>query len=186
MIMKPQDLIGKSFNLLTILESAQRKGGRSYFKCKCTCGTICTVQYSRLARGDTKSCGCLNHKRGILHPAFSGIGEISHSWWRKHVLRQTISGKWHGRHLVTVTIQEAWELFLKQEKTCALTGILLKFTSPNFENTASLDRIDSSKPYILGNIQWVHKDINLMKQVLSQERFIELCCTVSSFQSKNK
>ena len=40
--------------------------------------------------------------------------------------------------------------------------------------TASLDRIDSSKGYVPGNIQCVHKDINALKTDFSEERFLEL------------
>lgn len=47
------------------------------------------------------------------------------------------------------------------------------------EGTASLDRIDSSRGYVEGNVQWVHKDVNFMKQALSQERFVELCTLVA-------
>jgi hypothetical protein len=42
-------------------------------------------------------------------------------------------------------------------------------------STASIDRIDSSKGYILGNIQWVHKDVNFMKRTYSQEYFVKMC-----------
>lgn len=37
----------------------------------------------------------------------------------------------------------------------------------------SLDRVDSSKGYIRGNIQWVTKRINWMKGDLSMEEFLE-------------
>ena len=43
------------------------------------------------------------------------------------------------------------------------------------EQTASFDRIDNSKGYEVGNIQWVHKEINMMRGTLSVDRFIELC-----------
>jgi len=33
--------------------------------------------------------------------------------------------------------------------------------------------------YIKGNVQWVLKDINMMKQQYSQSRFIELCKMVT-------
>jgi hypothetical protein len=41
--------------------------------------------------------------------------------------------------------------------------------------TASLDRIDSSKGYVIDNVQWLHRDINMMKQRFSQEYFINIC-----------
>jgi hypothetical protein len=39
----------------------------------------------------------------------------------------------------------------------------------------SVDRIDSLRGYVEGNVQWVHKKINIMKNVYSQEEFIILC-----------
>jgi len=44
---------------------------------------------------------------------------------------------------------------------------------------ASLDRIDSSIGYVNDNVQWVHKDINMMKRIYTQEYFIYLCKLVS-------
>jgi hypothetical protein len=48
------------------------------------------------------------------------------------------------------------------------------------KNTASLDRIDSSRGYIEGNVQWVHKMANMCKQHYSQKRFIDMCIAVSN------
>lgn len=39
----------------------------------------------------------------------------------------------------------------------------------------SIDRIDSSVGYVEGNMQWVHKDVNRMKQEFSESYFIETC-----------
>lgn len=47
--------------------------------------------------------------------------------------------------------------------------------------TASLDRIDSSKGYIEGNVQWVHKRINKMKLDDSDTEFIEWCRLIADF-----
>jgi hypothetical protein len=62
---------------------------------------------------------------------------------------------------------------------CSLSGQPLTI-GMNRYNTASIDRIDSSKGYIEGNIQWVHKDINFMKRTYSQEYFVQMCKLVSN------
>jgi hypothetical protein len=73
-----------------------------------------------------------------------------------------------------------WALYLAQERRCALSGNDIEFRSNIYDGTgytsgsASLDRIDSDKGYIEGNVQWVHKHVNLMKRSLSQEAFIDL------------
>ena len=63
---------------------------------------------------------------------------------------------------------------------CALSGVKLIMPTSKNKATASLDRIDSTKDYTLDNVQWVHKDINRMKNVYTQEYFIEMCKRVAS------
>lgn len=82
-----------------------------------------------------------------------------------------------------ITIEYMWHLFLQQNRKCFFTGLPLVFVDRYNINctkqTASLDRIDSNKGYIEGNVQWVHKDINHMKHRLQDTRFIELCKLVA-------
>ncbi len=60
-----------------------------------------------------------------------------------------------------LTIKYAWELFLKQNKKCALSGLDIElYPDIKRRNTASLDRIDNSKGYYRNNIQWLHKSVN--------------------------
>lgn len=81
-----------------------------------------------------------------------------------------------------VTIEYAWNLFLRQERRCALTGMLIDFDMDlgnlckygHQGGTASLDRIDSKQGYIEGNLQWVHKDVNKMKMDLPEEKFLSI------------
>lgn len=76
-----------------------------------------------------------------------------------------------------------WDLFEKQERRCAISKVMLKMsTKINKQNnldrtnhTASLDRIDNSVGYIVGNVQWVHKQINLIRRELSVEEFVNWC-----------
>lgn len=84
-----------------------------------------------------------------------------------------------------ITKEYLWDLFLKQDRKCALSGIELSFSKDNSNKiniqTASLDRIDSSKGYIEGNVQWVHKNVNFMKYTLSTSDFLKWCNIISSF-----
>ncbi len=63
-----------------------------------------------------------------------------------------------------------WNLFQEQKQICAITGDYI----PNIEE-ASLDRIDSSKGYIEGNVQWVTYQANLSKHVMTMEQLYEFC-----------
>jgi len=77
--------------------------------------------------------------------------------------------------------------FYSQGGLCALSGtpLILPTNKKEFRNplcfNASLDRIDSKKQYIYGNIQWVCKPINKMKRELDQDYFIKLCTDVANY-----
>jgi len=76
-----------------------------------------------------------------------------------------------------VTIEYVADLLdNKQAGLCAYTKLPISIRS----RTASLDRKDSSKGYIEGNVQWVHKDINMMKRHYTEEYFLRLCSLVNS------
>lgn len=109
------------------------------------------------------------------HPLWRGYGDISMTYWKnvKHGAKL--------RHIpFEISIEEVWELYLLQNKKCALTGRSIGFEASK-NNSASLDRIDSSKPYVKSNVQWVHKDVNFAKQSLSVEVFVKLCEEVTKY-----
>jgi hypothetical protein len=91
-----------------------------------------------------------------------------------------------------ITIEYAWDLFLEQDRKCALSGQDIGFNIKTGslskygyqKNTASLDRIDSKKGYVRGNVQWLHKDLNKLKSNLDEKEFIELCTLVSNMNKK--
>jgi len=64
---------------------------------------------------------------------------------------------------------------------CYLSGIKLEIGTYSRANNklnmgnASIDRINSDIGYIEGNVSWVYKPINTMKNVLTCEEFINIC-----------
>lgn len=85
-----------------------------------------------------------------------------------------------------LTKDDIWDLFIKQNKKCAYSGIeLIMYTNKKNERTASLDRINNDIGYVIDNIQWVHKDVNLMKSDKEEKYFINLCKTIYEY-SKDK
>lgn len=78
--------------------------------------------------------------------------------------------------LFEITPEEAKELFLSQNGKCYYSGVdLVLPTVDSYIKTASLDRLDSNKHYYKENCVWCHKDINKMKNKLTEERFLYLC-----------
>lgn len=79
---------------------------------------------------------------------------------------------------VFISIQHIKDVWKKQEGRCAYTKLPLTSEAHQL-NTVSLDRIDSSKDYVEGNIQLVCVPINRMKLDYSEEQFINLCSLVT-------
>jgi hypothetical protein len=173
----------KFFHLLVIKRVENDRNKRTRWLCICDCGKEYIAMADHLTRkkNPIKSCGCQRVHYGPRHAQWGGFGEISGGWWRAHILRELSDGNRRSKIEVKIDIIYAWELFLKQDRKCALSGENIYFPKVTKESgTASLDRIDSSKGYIKGNVQWVHKHINLMKNRLTQERFIEMCKLVTN------
>jgi hypothetical protein len=173
------NLKGQKFNKLLVVCEKFRKNRQIYWECQCECGNIVTACTGKLRYGHVKSCGCIKKapktKYGKAHAGWNGYGEISGSIWNR--IKQ--SAKQRSKEF-TIKIEEAWEIYENQGGKCALTDLPLVFAQTSKDlrnrlNTCSLDRIDSSKGYILGNVQWVHVKINYMKQNFSQQEFIDFC-----------
>jgi len=179
-----EDLSGKAFGCWTVIRKvgASRNGHRLY-ECLCQCGNKKQVFGCHLRDGTSNSCGC-NLRKGRRHKQWRGHGDISGNLWDS-IKRGASGGK--GRRtpiLFDLTIEQAWDLFIKQDRKCALTGLPLTINycrKTGKPHDASLDRIDSAKGYTPDNVQWVHKDINRMKNAYAQDYFIEMC----SFVTKN-
>lgn len=175
-----RDLTGQKFSTLQVVSRVgSNKFGKATWLCQCDCGLTKVISSDHLTRkiDPVKSCGCLQIKQGSDHHQWTGYGEITGAWWATHVSRSAQKNRPSRQNIpITITIKEAWELFLSQDRKCALSGVPITFNKGNV--TASLDRIDSTKGYEVGNVWWVHKDINLMKNVFSVDKFISLCQAV--------
>ncbi len=168
-----KNLLGKRFGSLVVLSSTDKKTIYGVlWECVCDCGKRCYAQASRLLNGRKRSCGCLQKRIGDSHPGWKGCGEISGEFWAgiKH-------GATSRHYCFEITINEAWELFLAQNRKCKLTGIEIGFSQRS--STASLDRINNQQGYVFDNVQWLHKDVNFMKQAFDEAYFIELCKKVA-------
>lgn len=169
--------IGDRINNWEIInDSIVRKFGRTYVEVRCTCGSnfISELPIHHVISKKHKGC----EKCSRFHTS-KGFGLLSGEYWSL-----IINGAKSRNYEFNISIEYAWNLYLLQNKKCALTGLDLVFEpncvhnkNVNFrkKRTASLDRIDSSKGYIEGNVQWVHKDVNLMKNYFNQDYFIKIC-----------
>lgn len=134
-----------------------------------------------------KPCASINSRAYYIKNAThikSRVSEYSNTYTPLH-RRDVISRlknlctKARGRSkefsLVDQDLLDLWE---KQQGLCAYTKLPL-FAAANQLNTVSLDRIDSSIGYVVGNIQLVCAAINKMKQEYPEEVFLLFCHSVA-------
>lgn len=166
--------IGDVIGAQTILEKSyitQRKDGKtcSRIKVRCKCGKIRDISVYNIRIGTYGCTSCANKLQGHEYENISG-----------QLFSQMLSGANRRNLEVSITSEYLNNLWLKQNKKCALTGLDLTIGfGRNAKSTASIDRIDSSKGYVEGNIQFLHKDINKMKMDFDQNYFINICKLIS-------
>lgn len=182
--------IGKRYGKLVVIESdVSTIRGLAVWKCRCDCTNEVSVRGFDLRQGRRKSCGCLQHrnKRGSASPLWSGYKDISGAFWHR------LCHNAKTRNLeMTISKESVWELYEKQNRKCALSGIDITFDPSDLNakikgsQTASVDRLDNSKGYVDGNVQLVHKDVNFMRQAMSVNEFVMWCRRISNNHEPSK
>lgn len=170
---------GDVHGLLTVISKRVEAGCR--IRCQCKCGKIISRRITRLLSGKFLGCRqCLTENLGIN---WKGIGKVPKMAFIKIKL-----GAVRRHKEFNITLDYISKLFDSQHEKCALSGIGLTFYVNGEPNqTASLDRIDNNKGYVQGNVQWIHKDINFMKQTYSNDYFKNMCKLVTRYdKSRNR
>jgi hypothetical protein len=171
------DLVGLKINKFTVIKKLGSRGiaGRqeTHWLCVCDCGNLRELSTKILISKKNKSCGCWKRQKEYRekHHCWTGYEGIHGKRWQ--IIK---TGAIKRGHKFNLSIQDAWKLYEKQNRKCAISGVDIYFaeTVSTFSAaTASLDRIDSTLGYTLDNVQWVHKEINLMKQGMSMKQFLE-------------
>jgi len=177
---KRVNLEGQQIGDWKVLKKVMKKGSKihSLYKCLCKCGKEDLVFQSNLLN---------NHSRSCRECSFKNRLGKHIKWILSPVLGYSRAGANARGITFSISNEYATQLMEQQRWKCAITQTPLfmkRLNRRDYETNVSLDRIDSKKPYIKGNVQWVYKPINMMKWVLDQKEFIELCHLVAEKNPK--
>lgn len=121
-------------------------------------------------KGNWKCKSCSSHDNN-----FKGrLGPMPYTWFemkRKNGIHRGLDWDLQPQDII--------DLYEKQNNKCALTDWDIGWADRGLVATVSIDRIDSSKGYVLDNVQLLHKDVNMAKQQFSQEYFTNMCRSVA-------
>lgn len=134
------DLTGKSFGRLTVLElDKDRRGNTCYWLCECECGAVKSVRSEKLIKGSVVSCGCYRKeiKSGenshLWNPdltdeeRMSGRANQEYTTWIKHVLdRDRYTCQICGRNKVKLHVHHLYSFFhYPKKRICPENGITM-------------------------------------------------------------
>jgi hypothetical protein len=119
------DLKGKKFGRLTVLRIAKLANHYFWWWCKCECGNIKSIRGSRIACGNTKSCGCIRREKSRIHCTQLGKSNFTHGatrggkWTREYLtwfsMRQRCENPNHTKYLYYggrgISVCERWQKF---------------------------------------------------------------------------
>lgn len=160
--------IGDKFKGWTIIAGPRIHNSTQQWLAQCECGNTRWFQPNELLNETRcfKCRSCMTSTRISTFVSNKGaVGELTIGKYNK--LKKSAE----KRNIpFTVTIGFLWNLYLKQNGVCAITGDKIESVKK-----ASLDRIDSNKGYEEHNVQWVTYQANVSKHIMNMNQLYEFC-----------
>lgn len=167
-----EDLVGKVYGSLTVISyqgSGRYPEGGTYhlWQCQCQCGNVRVVRGGNLKQGQKSCKACATKKLANHLTSYPFPSKI----WLRIVYRCDKKGL-----DLAITPDILWDIYNDQNGLCAVSGVPIFFGEKSLdETTASPDRIDQSKGYVKGNVRWVHKTVNSMRNTISDKELFYWC-----------
>jgi len=190
------DMIGKKFGRLTVIslsENITKRDSSRHYKCLCDCGKTVVVSGNNLRNSHTKSCGCykteimkgnkrsLNNSNKIRNPTKEGFIGCLIGHYKRQSKRRKI--EFNLNKELFISLVEGKCFYCGEYGTNTLNnggrggGIYKMF------NYTGIDRINSDKGYVEGNVVSCCKVCNYAKSTTSQNNFFDWIVKVYEYSN---
>lgn len=146
-----KNITGQRFGRWIALGPVASINNRIHWLCQCDCGNTKSICYSVLAKGESKSCGCL--QKEIVAERSTTHGMHNHPLYRtwNGMLNRCHNPKtpsycWYGARGIQVYGEWRNSFGAFADYVCALPDYM--------DKGRTLDRIDNSGNYEPGNLRW--------------------------------
>lgn len=153
--MRVNNLAGRIFGRLVVLERTATpphisRRCRTYWLCRCSCGSTKAIPSETLLTGRSKSCGCLHLEiianRGRASKTHGASKTPEYRVWAAMKRRCSLSKGWSHRDYIErgISVCARWQSFES----------FFEDMGPRPSRKHSLDRTDNDGPYSKKNCQW--------------------------------
>jgi hypothetical protein len=175
-----EEMIGKRFNRLTVLEHHSREKG---YLCQCDCGNTTIARGNTLKSGRHASCGCLMREKIVERqekPNFEGLKHEIYRNYKKSSIRRNYEFE--------LTPDEFYNFLDGNCHYCGLEpnmswkGTKRKSMDTSEFKVNGVDRVDNKLGYIIENCVSCCKFCNNSKSTMDANEFLENIQRVYTFQ----
>jgi hypothetical protein len=170
-----ENLKGKKYGKLTILEWTKPKGHDYFWLCQCDCGKKVEIGQYSFKSGHTKSCGCLEieTRRKGHKPGEAGL-KRAYSIYRLHALKAGRVFELTKEDFREITKQNCYYCGDKPTRKVNLNPLNPTDEYSTFVLTG-IDRVDNAKGYTKDNVVSCCTICNMMKTDKSLQVFVDQC-----------